>query len=41
MGGVTEYDNLVVTSHSLNRAKSNSHGQDFIKLLAEQNTQAA
>ena len=35
-GGVTELDNLVVTSKKLNTRKSKVHGDDFIKMLNEE-----
>ena len=35
-GGVTEIDNLVVTSKKLNVRKSKVHGDDFIKMLNEE-----
>lgn len=35
-GGVTEVDNLVVTSKKLNGRKSKVHGDDFIKMLNEE-----
>lgn len=35
-GGVTEMDNLVVTSKKLNQKKLNMHGDDFIKMLSEE-----
>jgi len=35
-GGVTEIDNLVVTSKKLNLKKSSMHGDDFIKMLNDE-----
>jgi len=35
-GGLTEIDNLVVTSKKLNQKKLNMHGDDFIKMLNEE-----
>lgn len=35
-GGVTEVDNLAVTSKKLNLKKLNMHGDDFIKMLNEE-----
>ena len=35
-GGVTEIDNLAVTSKKLNLKKLNMHGDDFIKMLNDE-----